>query len=557
MKIAKAVLATMIFVVIAACAPGLKAVAPVDAAGTWIGILDDHGVKQRTVFTIEAKADGGLYGSVASPDQSPVIFPCSSVVLAGNKLSVESKILAFLCVGEIKENGALGDATFTQHGQSCLLPSKRMAAPKPRPQDPKKPYSYREEEETDRIEKAGFNLAGTWQGLLQASGQKAVSIVFKLARNADQSWRGSLDIPEQGAKDIPCSTVSCMAGSITIEVKLAGLTLSGQLQADGQTMSVMLSQRGYQFPMTLRRTADSSATETVRLGTDAQVDTSKGILYGSLLVPDKPAGKTVVLIIAGSGPTDRDGNSTLLPGPGNPLRMLAQALAQNGIASLRFDKRGVGQSILAMSAEADLRFDDYIADVLSWLSWLQQDKRFNRIGVVGHSEGSLIGMIAAARGHADFYVSLAGTGRSIDQVLLEQLAPQSKKLHNTAKEYFAKLKMGRTIADVPPDPGIQSLFRPSIQPYFISWLKYDPALEIKKLNVPVLIVQGTTDLQVSLTDAKLLQQAKPDARSAIIKGMNHVLKLAPTAPAENVRTYSDPSVPLAPELITALADFIK
>src|SRR5260221_5488202 len=152
--------------------------------------------------------------------------------------------------------------------------------------------------------------------------------------------------------------------------------------------------------------------------------TSTGDVFGTLELPAAKQPVPVALIIAGSGPTDRNGNSPALPGSNNSLKMLADGLAARGIASLRYDKRGIAASRAAMTSEADLRFNNFIEDAEAWIKQLRADKRFSTITVIGHSEGSLIGMVAAREAGADGYVSLEGAGRKAQDILAEQLKSQ-------------------------------------------------------------------------------------------------------------------------------------
>jgi pimeloyl-ACP methyl ester carboxylesterase len=291
-------------------------------------------------------------------------------------------------------------------------------------------------------------------------------------------------------------------------------------------------------------------SEPIRLAT------AGGTLEGTLIYPTSPAPWPVVLLVSGSGPTDRDGNTAGLPGPNNSLRMLAEALAGRGIASVRYDKRGIAASRAAGSSEADLRFDTFADDAAAWIRQLRGDARFTTITLVGHSEGSLLGMLAVRRGEADGFVSIAGAGRPAATVLHEQIAARAPAEITAASDrILEQLKAGKTADSVPPNMG--ALFRPSVQPYLISWFRYDPAAQVRALRVPVLIAQGTTDLQVSVEDARLLAAAKPDATLVIVDGMNHVLKIVPADLATQVRSYSDPSLPIAAELVDAIARFVK
>jgi len=280
------------------------------------------------------------------------------------------------------------------------------------------------------------------------------------------------------------------------------------------------------------------------------LQTSTSELFGTLTVPILKGTFPVALIIAGSGPTDRNGNNAQMKN--NSLQMLAKELAAQGIASLRYDKRGIGKSASAMISEEQLRFENYVEDAKDWAAQLKTDPRFRKLIIIGHSEGSLIGMLACEQ--ADVFVSLAGAGRPIDVILKEQLAVQldgKKKLLRAANEGLSKLKEGVLVEDAPVE--LFGLFRPSVQPYMISWMKYDPAVEISKLNIPIVIIQGSTDIQVSEEDARLLFEGhRLDSRLIIIEDMNHVLKIAPLDRTKNIETYSNPELPLAPELCRVL-----
>jgi len=289
--------------------------------------------------------------------------------------------------------------------------------------------------------------------------------------------------------------------------------------------------------------------------TPVTLTTKTGVLHGTLLLPAGTKGPIpVALIIAGSGPTDRDGNSPLLPGKNDSLKMLAEALGQHGIASLRYDKRGVGSSADALGQESDLRFTTYVDDAVDWLEWLRSDPRFSRRVVIGHSEGSLMGVLAARRSPVSHVVSVAGAGRPIDEVLDEQLSRMllPEALADT-RRIVTELKAGRAVDSVPPQ--LVALFRPSVQPYMISWLPIDPSQEVGRLTVPVLVVQGTTDIQVNDADASRLANGHSHATLELIEGMNHVLKEV-REPSKQTASYSDPALPLHPRLVEAITQFV-
>jgi pimeloyl-ACP methyl ester carboxylesterase len=275
-------------------------------------------------------------------------------------------------------------------------------------------------------------------------------------------------------------------------------------------------------------------------------------LYGTLTVPDDVKKCPVALIIAGSGPTDRNGNNPMMKN--NSLKMLAEALAKNGIASLRFDKRGIGESKASAVTESSLVFENYTEDAKSWINFLKQDKRFTQLTVIGHSEGSLIGMIAGAK--ANKFISIAGAGEPADKLLKSQISSKSnKQVEDMTFPIIDSLKAGNKVNKV--DPLLNSLFRASIQPYLISWFKCDPQIEIKKLTVPVLIIQGNNDLQVSVKDAENLSQANKNAELVIIDKMNHVLKIIDGDKQANIASYNNENLPVSETMINKIVSFIK
>jgi alpha-beta hydrolase superfamily lysophospholipase len=284
--------------------------------------------------------------------------------------------------------------------------------------------------------------------------------------------------------------------------------------------------------------------------------TATGTIHGSLMLPDATAPAPVALLIAGSGPTDRDGNAGAIPGKNDSLKMLAEQLATLGVASVRYDKRGIAESRAAGPDESALRFDTYVADAEAWIDALAADARFSRVLVIGHSEGALIGMLAAARHPGTAYVSISGTADAAATLLHRQLEgrlPADLRKANDA--ILEQLSAGQLVKDVPAP--LAPLYRQSVQPYLISWFKYDPVTEIKNIQAPCLIVQGTTDIQVAVADAKRLHAANMACGLQLIAGMNHVLKQVGGDPQEQQASYLDPSLPLAPALTSALAEFLR
>lgn len=283
--------------------------------------------------------------------------------------------------------------------------------------------------------------------------------------------------------------------------------------------------------------------------------TTSGEIYGTLAIPNNVKTSPVVLIIAGSGPTDRDGNNAFGLKT-NAYKMLSESFAKNGISSVRFDKRGVGKSKQAMTSESDITFETFINDAVLWIELLKNDKRFSKINILGHSEGSLIGMIAAKQTNISGFISISGAGKSIDKILQDQLKTKlPPQLLEESNNILDSLKNGKTVSKI--SQSLNTLYRPSVQPYLISWIKYDPAKEINKLNIPVLIIQGNTDIQVTVEDARLLSQAATKGKIFIIDKMNHVMKEAGTDLQKNMATYNNPDLPLKEGLADDIVNFIN
>ncbi len=296
--------------------------------------------------------------------------------------------------------------------------------------------------------------------------------------------------------------------------------------------------------------AETTTSEPIRL------DTPTGAILGTAMLPPGKGGWPVALIHAGSGPTDRNGNTPALAAPNHSLRFLAEGLAARGIATVRFDKRGIAESAGAATREDDLRLDTYVDDAVGWLRMLRADPRFGRVLLIGHSEGALIGLLASQQEPPDALITVAGMGRPGYVVLREQLAPKlPAELMAASDRIIDGLLEGRTATEVPPL--LAPLYRPSVQPYLISFLNRDSVAIAASLSIPMLVIQGTTDIQVTETDARLLAGARPDVKLLIVPGMNHLLKAVPADPAAQLASYADPTLPVMPALLDGIADFVR
>ncbi len=296
--------------------------------------------------------------------------------------------------------------------------------------------------------------------------------------------------------------------------------------------------------------ANINADTTAITETQLVLQTETGNISGTLETPANSNRIPVVLIIAGSGPTDRNGNNPVMKN--DCLKQLAEQLAQNNIASLRYDKRGIGESKETAKSEAELRFDNYVQDAEEWIDLLKKEKKFSKIIVVGHSEGSLIGMIAAQK--ADQFISIAGAGQPADKILKEQLSKQPQMVQDLSFPAIDSLKSGKLVTNV--NPMLNSLLRPSVQPYLISWFQYDPQDEIKKLKIPVLILQGSHDIQLSVDDANRLHTANANSKLIVLNNMNHIFREVGDDRQENLATYNNSALPIDKELVQSITTFI-
>ncbi len=304
--------------------------------------------------------------------------------------------------------------------------------------------------------------------------------------------------------------------------------------------------------------AASAAADTCQPASEeaVSVDNAFGTLHGTMLLPEGCPPYDVVLMHVGSGPTDRDGNSPMLPGSNNGLRLLAESLQAQGIASVRYDKRGIAGSAGSSPPTTEVRFEHFADDLRLWMDMLRGDDRFGALTLVGHSEGALIASVASKASAPDRLVSLSGAGRPAGDVLREQLTNNlPPPMLEQALHILDTLEKGETVDDVTGP--LVNVFNPDVQPYIISWMRHDPAKILGELSVPTMIIGGTSDIQIPVAEAELMAAARPDAELCIVEGMNHVLKEATLDPQSQSKAYSDPEVPLSSGVVECIARFVK
>jgi pimeloyl-ACP methyl ester carboxylesterase len=302
------------------------------------------------------------------------------------------------------------------------------------------------------------------------------------------------------------------------------------------------------------------ATPSAAQSVEMTIGAGAGQLHGTLLSPASVARDAEpVLILAGSGPTDRDGNNPLGVRAA-PYRLLAEGLAARGIATPRVDKRGIGASAAAMTSQADLRIQHYADDALAWVAALRARTGARCVWLLGHSEGTLHALLAARRPEGLCGLLLVSpVGRRLADTLREQLRgnPANAPILDEAMRAVATLEAGQAVPAEGMHPALAPLFNPSVQPFLISMFQLDPAALAAAYAGPILVVGGTTDLQTTVADARRLAAARPGVALRLIEGMNHVLKTAPADRAANFATYANPDLPLAEGLADSLAAFIR
>jgi pimeloyl-ACP methyl ester carboxylesterase len=284
---------------------------------------------------------------------------------------------------------------------------------------------------------------------------------------------------------------------------------------------------------------------------DIQLFNGSVNLAGTLSYPEKDS-VPLTIFIHGSGNIDRNGNQAGMPVKPNYIKLLADSLNKNGIAFYRYDKRTANPKNLALINES-IRFEDLVQDAEVVMRHFQSDLRFSSIVIIGHSQGSLTAMLALNDSISKF-VSLAGASRKFGEILVSQISKQNKELGNIARSHLEELQATDTIKEV--NFMLQQLFNPVNHNFIKSYNTYDPIEEINKIKIPVLVIHGNADLQITTEDALGLKDANLNSELVIIPEMNHVLKTIKNV-QENYLSYQSEAFPLSTQLVKVLTEFIK
>lgn len=395
------------------------------------------------------------------------------------------------------------------------------------------------------------NVSGDWKGSLDVNGTE-IPIIFHLHTDASGNTTGDWDSPLQNLSGLKYSSVKVLADSLLLRMDQIGAHFSGKFVSPDSVEGTWF-QGGASLPLNIKRSATTVIKEVYPNEKEISIKMRDGYpLEGTLLA--KNNSEPLVLILAGSGPTDRNGNSAMGLATDSYL-LLAHALDSQNIATFRFDKRGVAASLVASFKEDSLGFDDYINDAEDIIDYLRK-LGFKKIVIAGHSEGSLIGMIVAKKKKVPGFISIDGAGRPINEVLTEQI---SKNISDSSKMELTHImdsfSAGKMVDNLPAQ--WSTIFRKSVQPYLISWMKYNPVKAIQMLNCPVLIIQGTCDIQVPRGDADNLAKALPKAKLVVIKNMSHTLKDVGENCEMQQKSYVSKDVPLSVPFVKAITEFVK
>jgi fermentation-respiration switch protein FrsA (DUF1100 family) len=524
-------------------------------AGDWQGTLSAGGVQLRLVLHITAAKDGSLTATLDSLDQGANGIPVNAVTLKDSKLSLAVDAVHGSYEGTVNKDATEIDGTWSQLQPLPLnftrAPAQAAAAPSPAAPKPAPPS----------------DIDGTWQGTLDTGALK-LRILFKIV-NTQDGLTAQMQSPDQTPVWIPASSVTRNAGALTITLKGVGITFDGKISADLSSIDGTLTQMGGSLPLALKPVKDQAAAEPRRPQNPVKPypyreeevtyanKAGGNTLAATLTVPPGKGPFPAVLLIVGSGPHDRDES---LMGH-KPFLVLADYLTRKGIVVLRADKRGVGKST---GDNETATTADYATDAEAGVAYLKTRSEVDphKIGLVGHSEGGVIApMAAVADPDVAFIVMMAGSGVEGDQILVEQgrlIAEAGGMSKEKAEENAVKQRevlalvetekdsaildkelREKLAADGLPEAQIGATIKIATAPWFRYFLTYDPAVTLRKVTCPVLVINGSLDLQVPpAQNLPAIRKALQDGGNKHFEvdelpGLNHLFQTAKTgAPSE-------------------------
>ncbi len=538
-------------------------------AGEWKGTLSAGGHELHLIFHISADKDGKLSATLDSVDQGANGIPVSTVTFKDNQLGMTVGAVHGSYTGTVSADGASITGTWSQ-GTPLALNLTRAAAPKP----------------SASVAVNDAQLIGTWSGSLNA-GAFNLRIVIKIASSAGE-LSAQLQSPDQSPQWIAADSITHSGSSVKMEFKVLKATYEAKLSDDGSTIDGTFSQLDNPMALSLKHVKDQAEGERRRPQNPVKPypyheedvtfpSLAAGVtLAGTLTIPQGNGPFPAVVLICGSGPHDRD--ESLLGH--KPFLVLSDYLTRKGVAVLRYDKRGIGKSTGNYATATTADFADDAEGALRYLKTRSEaDPR--HIGLIGHSEGGTIAPIVAARNKdVDFIILMAGTGVPGDQILVEQhrlialtmgMAPDEvekqakrerefidlveREKDNAVVEKEVRARMGAGVPDAQIGPMVKEL----TSAWFRYFFTYDPATSLRKVQCPVLALNGSLDLQVPP------KQNLPAIRKALeeggnkhyevdeLPGLNHLFQTAKTgAPSE----YAEIEETISPAVLDKIATWI-
>ncbi len=437
-------------------------------------------------------------------------------------------------------------------------------------------------------------IKGNWLGTLKISTIE-LRIVFKVTENEDGSLKTTLDSPDQGAFDIPVDSTIYNEPNIRFVVLAVGGFYEGRFEQDSIVGSWT---QGSSFHLTLKKTENIeppkrpqepkapfpyNEEEVTIPNKEANLT-----LAGTFTYPKEEDSFPVVILISGSGPQNR--NEELLGH--KPFLVLADYLTKNGIAVLRFDDRGIGESTGDFSSATT---KDFTTDVLAAVEYLKTRDDVDKIGLIGHSEGGLIAPLAAVQSdNVDFIILMAGPGMNGKEILRLQtalimrangtdektitkdveIAVKTYDIIISEKDSAVTVEKLREVFNVSysemPEEEISQLGDPDVffnqqikvilSPWFRYFLEYDPYPTLTKVNVPVLAINGEKDLQVppkenlELIEKAMKEGGNENFKVAELKGLNHLFQEAETG---SPNEYAKIEETISPAALNMISDWIK
>jgi len=388
---------------------------------------------------------------------------------------------------------------------------------------------------------------GRWEGALELEGGDRLHISVMLVPSG-----ALLDIPGEQLFGYPSAQSSIDADRIYLAFVFGGgrFVLEGALEPDGIRGSYSQgSAGGAMFLIKSAIQPDPAATVTV-CGFDGAE------LVGTLLVPPGDAPRPLVILHAGLGASDRNGNNYNMRGRHDALGQLASALLSRDVASLRYDKRGSGASTWLVPTERSLSFEAWVADLRAIADAMAADPRFSTVWILGLNDGALVAVAAANRGGAERGVMVAcASSLSPRDAYAKAVADAPEALRAEGEAIMAALDSGGLVPSL--SAYYVDAFRPSYQPYLVEAFRFDLKRELAAYGGDLLLVQGDMDMQATLADFITLGEAAPSARTIIVPRMNHVLKDVQPQVDDNFAAFSDPSYQVSTALADAIADWVS